>query len=311
VDPLSDSIRPQSKYFSMFWQAHPFLFLMTIGTTIKYLLKAFTKARELTAGSQAEAFQRISMENRRLIGVEAVRFARGDEAAAISLEKKFRLFDGRKAPPVLTEGAWKFLWKELKTPVMGLLLVLPLYVLTFLLDVNAWVLGLIAGWNPSVWKSLITFLCALKLPQLSAIALLGSILIWVVLRMQRPKSGPSAFDMDVTRKIREDARFIARELGVKFVTFGHTHYADIFRCSDDAWYYNTGTWMTIFSPEEQIYRDSRQFTFLKVEDGTAQLLRWNPDRESSQPVRVVDTQPAATDAEDSILKVVLGVLGRR
>ncbi len=135
-------------------------------------------------------------------------------------------------------------------------------------------------------------------------------MIWLLHRSKRRSSTPSADDVDVGRKIRGDARFIARELGVKFVTFGHTHYADINRCDENSWYFNTGTWMTIFSPEEEIYRDSRQFTFLHVEEGEAQLLRWNPDRGAPQPVRVVDTDPAATGAEDSILKIILGVFGR-
>jgi len=69
--------------------------------------------------------------------------------------------------------------------------------------------------------------------------------------------------------------------------------------------------MTIFSPEEQIYREAHQFAFLKVENEEAELLRWNPDRMAPQPVKVVDTEPAATDAEDSILKVILAVLGRK
>ncbi len=310
VDPLSDSIRPQSKYFSMFWQAHPFLFLTTIGTTVKYVLKAFSQARELNAGSLGEAFQRISAENLRLIDAEAARFAPGDAQSAATLAQKFRSFDARKAPPVLTQGAWRFLWTEVKTPVEGIIFLLPLYVLTFLLDLNAWVQGLIAGWNPSVWKWLIDMLCTLKVPQLAAVVLLGAGMIWLLHRSKRRSSTPSADDVDVGRKIRGDARFIARELGVKFVTFGHTHYADINRCDENSWYFNTGTWMTIFSPEEEIYRDSRQFTFLHVEEGEAQLLRWNPDRGAPQPVRVVDTDPAATGAEDSILKIILGVFGR-
>jgi len=95
------------------------------------------------------------------------------------------------------------------------------------------------------------------------------------------------------------------------VTFGHTHYADICRCSDRAWYFNTGTWMTIFSPEEQIYRDAHQFTFLKVEGAAAELLRWNPDRKEPQAVAVVDTEPVPTDVEDGVFTVLLGILRGR
>ncbi|MGA9121079.1 MAG: metallophosphoesterase [Bacteroidota bacterium] len=309
IDPLSDSIRPQSKYFQMFFQSHPFTFIMTIGTTLKYILKAFAKARELGKGSLAGKIQSICEENLRLIGVEAKRFSAGDEESAASLEKRLRLFDERKATPVLTSGAWSFLWMEIRTPLKGLLMLLPLYVLIFVVDLNAAVMSAITDWSPSFWKSLLEGICALKIPQIAAIALLGMGMIWIYRRSKRRKKAPSTDDIDVGRKVRGDAQFIARELGVKFVTFGHTHYADIFRCSEDAWYFNTGTWMTIFSPEEQIYRDAHQFTYLEVENGEAQLLRWNPDRMAPQPVRVVDTEPVETDSEDGILKVILGVIG--
>jgi hypothetical protein len=69
--------------------------------------------------------------------------------------------------------------------------------------------------------------------------------------------------------------------------------------------------MTIFSPEEQIYRDAHQFTFLKVENGDGELLRWNSDRKAPQPVCVVDTEPAPTAVEDGIFKVLLGMFGIR
>ena len=310
IDPLSDSIRPQSKYFEMFWQAHPFLFLTTIGTTVKYVLKAFAKARELGSGSLAKACLDIRRENLRLIGNEAKRFAEGDEARAESIEKSLRLFDARKAPPVLTSGAWKFLWSEIEAPLKALLLLLPLYALMFLVDLNAEVMSLIDDWSPSVWKSLLLGLCALKVPQIAGFVLLGIVMIWIY-QKSGAKKGRRGVSLDITRKVRRDAQYIARQLGVKFVTFGHTHYADVFRCSEKSWYFNTGTWMTIFSPEEQIYREAHQFTFLKVENEEAELLRWNPDRMAPQSVQVVDTEPAATEAEDSILKVILGVLGKK
>jgi UDP-2,3-diacylglucosamine pyrophosphatase LpxH len=311
IDPLSDSIRPQSKYFEMFWQAHPFLFLATIGTTVKYVLKAFAKARELGNGALARIYQKITDENQKLIGHEAKRFAEGDEVRAESIEKSLRLFDTRKAPPVLTSGAWRFLWMEIKAPLKAVLLLLPLYVLMFVVDVNAVVMRLIGDWSPSVWKSLLQGLCALKVPQIMAVVLLGIFMIWISRSAKRGKEPHRRVSLDIMRNIRTDAQYIARHLGVKFVTFGHTHYADIFRCSEKSWYFNTGTWMTIFSPEEQIYREAHQFAFLKVENEEAELLRWNPDRMAPQPVKVVDTEPAATDAEDSILKVILAVLGRK
>lgn len=310
IDPLSDSIRPQSKYFQMFWNAHPFLFVTTIGTTLRYILKAFTKARELTAGSAGAKYRRIVDENSSLISKEAMRFSGGNGGGAVLLENKFRLFDARKAEPVLTSGAWRFLWTEARTPLAALLVVLPLYALSFIPNFNGWADEAISAWDASFWKSALLALIALKVPQMAAVVLLGILLILIYGRIRKKHRGAPTGNLDITLKVRADASFIAQQLGVRFVTFGHTHYADVFRCSDQSWYFNTGTWMTIFSPEEQIYRDAHQFTFLKVENGDAELLRWNPDRKAPQPVRVVDTEPAPTNVEDGIFKVLLGVFGR-
>jgi UDP-2,3-diacylglucosamine pyrophosphatase LpxH len=310
IDPLSDSIRPQSKYFETFWKAHPFLFITTIGTTLRFILKAFAKARELSSGSFEAKYRGIVDENNARIREEAKRFAEGPGDAAASLEKKFRQFDARKAEPVLTSGAWRFLWMELKTPLAALLAVLPLYVLSFVPNLNELAGDAISRWAPSIWKSALLGLIALKVPQLAAVALLGLLMIVFYGRIRKKKRKPSGKNLDITMKVRRDAAFIARELGVPYVTFGHTHYADVYRCADRQWYFNTGTWMTIFSPEEQIYRDAHQFTFLKVENEGAELLRWNPDRKAPQPVHVVDTDPAPTDVEDGIFKVLLGLFGR-
>jgi UDP-2,3-diacylglucosamine pyrophosphatase LpxH len=293
----------------MFLKSHPFIFFSTIGTTLKYVLKAFAKARELGKGSLAAAFQRIHEENLRMIGIEAKRFSNGNQTTADALEQQFLLFDARKAPPVLTQGAWRFLWNQLRTPLKGLLLLLPLYVLMFVFDLDAAVMKAINDWNQSFWKSVLNGLCVVKVPQIAGLVLLALAMTWLYGLVRKKKAKGDTGNLDITLKIRQDARFIARELGVKFVTFGHTHYADIFRCSEDSWYFNTGTWITIFSPEEQIYRDAHQFAFLEVENEEARLLRWNPDRLAPEPVRVVDTEPVGTTTEDSILKVILGVLG--
>ena len=66
---------------------------------------------------------------------------------------------------------------------------------------------------------------------------------------------------------------------VRTIVFGHTHDPDIRTVSDDCRYFNTGTWTTVFSDEERIIREAKQFSFVRVrkEDGTpqAELYRWN------------------------------------
>ena len=66
---------------------------------------------------------------------------------------------------------------------------------------------------------------------------------------------------------------------VKIIVMGHTHDPAIKKIGDDCWYYNTSTWTTVFSEEERLIRDEKQFAFLKVKltdkGPDAQLMRWN------------------------------------
>ena len=66
---------------------------------------------------------------------------------------------------------------------------------------------------------------------------------------------------------------------VKIIVMGHTHDPVIKKIGDDCWYYNTSTWTTVFSEEERLIRDEKQFAFLKVKltdkGPDAQLMRWN------------------------------------
>lgn len=66
---------------------------------------------------------------------------------------------------------------------------------------------------------------------------------------------------------------------IKIIVMGHTHDPAIKKIDDDCWYYNTSTWTTVFSEEERLIRDEKQFAFLKVkltDNGPdAQLMRWN------------------------------------
>ncbi len=66
---------------------------------------------------------------------------------------------------------------------------------------------------------------------------------------------------------------------IKIIVMGHTHDPAIKKIGDDCWYYNTSTWTTVFSEEERLIRDEKQFALLKVKltdkGPDAQLMRWN------------------------------------
>ena len=86
-------------------------------------------------------------------------------------------------------------------------------------------------------------------------------------------------------------------LEVRYLVFGHTHSADVVKLprqpelSYDQWYVNTGTWTQVWSEEERLVRDRKQFSFLKVlrDEGLGRptLLHWNDDGGRPAPVLIL------------------------
>jgi UDP-2,3-diacylglucosamine pyrophosphatase LpxH len=91
--------------------------------------------------------------------------------------------------------------------------------------------------------------------------------------------------------MRRAAARIAEILDVPVVTFGHTHDEVLWRLpgtSADAWYFNTGTWIAVFTHDVLLPRERVQFTFLRVRDNEADLLHWSPGRGEPLPVILLD-----------------------
>ncbi len=83
------------------------------------------------------------------------------------------------------------------------------------------------------------------------------------------------------------AERIAAIAEVPLVVFGHTHDEAVERlgADPDAWYFNTGTWIALFSDDLLVPRERVQYTFLRVVGRDAELLHWSPGR--GRPVPVV------------------------
>lgn len=111
-------------------------------------------------------------------------------------------------------------------------------------------------------------------------AILG--LGWGLFRTPRESSSP----------LRRAAQKIVDILDVPVVSFGHTHDEVLWRLrrpsGGRAWYYNTGTWLAVFTHDVLVPRERVQFTFLRVRDYDAELLYWSPGRGSAAPVILLD-----------------------
>jgi len=98
------------------------------------------------------------------------------------------------------------------------------------------------------------------------------------------------------RPLRDAAGFISQALNVPIVTFGHTHDEVVFPLSKDTveaakrepWYFNTGTWIAVFTHDQLLPRERVQYTFLRVIGNEAELVYWSPGRHQSVPVVLID-----------------------
>ncbi|WP_428267496.1 metallophosphoesterase [Haliangium sp.] len=103
-----------------------------------------------------------------------------------------------------------------------------------------------------------------------------------------------------TRPLRRTACDIAELAGVPLVVFGHSHEEVIQRIGGPperpSWYFNTGTWIAVFAPDELVPRERVQYTFLRIRGHDAELLHWSPGRHEAVPVVLLeDNSPRALD----------------
>jgi UDP-2,3-diacylglucosamine pyrophosphatase LpxH len=68
INPLADNIRPLSKYLGEFWKNYPFIFITSLGTALRYLLKAFNKAKSLSKMKKKSSIE--DEKNKELIKLE-------------------------------------------------------------------------------------------------------------------------------------------------------------------------------------------------------------------------------------------------
>lgn len=116
--------------------------------------------------------------------------------------------------------------------------------------------------------------------------------------LRQPAEAPS-------RPLRVAAGRIVELLDVPIVTFGHTHDEVIWRLQrpsgESAWYFNSGTWIAVFTHDVLLPRERVQYTFLRVRGLEGELLHWSPGRGESLPVILLDdlaheAPPNAPDA---------------
>ncbi len=92
--------------------------------------------------------------------------------------------------------------------------------------------------------------------------------------------------------VRRAAADLARMADVPIVTFGHTHDEVIWRQErrdgSASWYFNTGTWIAVFTHDVLMPRERVQYTYLHVTGTSGELVQWSPGRGTPMPVILLD-----------------------
>jgi UDP-2,3-diacylglucosamine pyrophosphatase LpxH len=310
LNPLADNYRPLSQYLRTFFRNHPLVFLSTARDALRYLTKAIAKAHRMTMDRKSAAYRQVIEKNAQMIREEARRVFPRDRVKEEWLHERLKGFNSRKATPTLAKGADRFFGSLVGDPLKALVWLFPIYLLTYIPELSGWLQGeLIAGmtgWSRALVETLFVF----RIPQI----ILGLLLLMAAMQIrvvQRRRSRRRASVDDPTQRLRMEASYIAGQLKVPYVLFGHTHAEDTQPLPNGSVYFNTGTWIGVFSEQENLYRNVRQFTFAKFDDGHGELLHWNPERGEALPVVVVDAKPYLAKNRARLLTTLWNLLHRQ
>lgn len=132
------------------------------------------------------------------------------------------------------------------------------------------------------WKALLSLLLYLIFAAMTAVGLVAA-------AMRMPREEPPHHQRDAAAKV-------AALVGVPLVVFGHTHEEVVEPLAvpdGPGWYFNTGTWIAVFTHDVLVPRERVQLTFLRVRGADADLLRYSPGRDAALAVVLMEEDQRA------------------
>jgi UDP-2,3-diacylglucosamine pyrophosphatase LpxH len=277
INPLSDNIRPRSKYFMWVVREHTASAVWIVAAVLPKLYKLWKKFVTPVGIEEAERMQKE--EIRRLSDLTGL-----PEGAAYEL-------DGLKDPPTLPRGKKYVIAQVVKFAGIALLAILLLIVVLSLYIVGGNAIFPDGQTGTTVLSYSLHFL-------LSSLYYIGvpAVLILILLNRKGRKrekkkyttspatSGPAPH----FRKYASDIHGVLKKwnASVPVIVTGHTHYCDRYRISPQTVYYNTGSWMFVLNPEEQVFREKYTFSFIELRDNTTSLLQYDAALNSARSVNI-------------------------
>jgi UDP-2,3-diacylglucosamine pyrophosphatase LpxH len=125
--------------------------------------------------------------------------------------------------------------------------------------------------------------------------LAGSLALFLIRRLVARRLHSEAEKNYLTLTAQRIAVILNRHgQAVPYLVFGHTHDTDVVKLARqpdvpyDQWYVNTGTWTQVWSEEQKLVRESKQFAFFEIlrdePPGRPTLWQWNDDGGRPAPV---------------------------
>jgi UDP-2,3-diacylglucosamine pyrophosphatase LpxH len=278
------SSRANYRYFRFLLANQPRLLLRVARSHGRFLVQVLRRLARLPAtGWAKEAEQAHQVELTHL----AARSGLGDALFRIDALKHGGADAVRAASGMLRQG--------LKL-VLGALLVA---VLAGAVWASVWraVDALRVGFG---WKTLVTLALYLVFGTLTGIAVVAA-----ALRLPTDTA---------PLPLRRAAERIAGILDVPVVAFGHTHDEGVWPLArpsgGPAWYFNTGTWIAVFTHDVLVPRERVQYTFLRIRGTEGELLQWSPGRGRPIPVVLLEEEAAHPAAGAEVTSSAPRVGGR-
>jgi UDP-2,3-diacylglucosamine pyrophosphatase LpxH len=274
--PFADNMKPATRFIGWFLTHHPLRatgFLLKEGTEMFRRLKAkwhwvpevaFSKRQKSHQDAAKILAEKLSQRypgdwDEILSSLHGLRVAPLMRGPAPIRWKLLRLLIGPIRSPLLlflvsfvAMGGVLFLLGPIVRPVI------PSLLLEYLRSWGA----LVEPWW-SLFGETIRYLFLLEM---------GLLAIWFFRRRQHSSGNRERL------LLRQRAGQIHELLGAKYVVMGHTHEVDLFDSGTEQHYFNTGTWTKVFSKEERVLREEKEFTFVQVtgtgQERQARLMKW-------------------------------------
>jgi UDP-2,3-diacylglucosamine pyrophosphatase LpxH len=277
INPLSDNIRPRNKYFTWVLREHTASAVWIVAAVLPKVYKLWKKF--VTPVGIEEAAR---MQNEELIRLAG--------ATGLPVEAA-RELETLKDPPTLPRGKKYVVLQIAKFAGIGLV-----GILLSILVISLYIVAGNAIYPPGPsGGGVLAYSLYLLTRSLYYIGVPVVLLTIFLNRKGRKKekekygkepvaSGPAPH----FRKYVSAIQTVLKKwnAAVPVIITGHTHYCDWYRVSPETIYYNTGSWMLVLNPEEQVFREKHTFSFVEITGDTSALFQFDPVLNSARNVTV-------------------------